>query len=700
MRSPRLILSSILAAACLCAEDARLGPLKDLNGYFPFDPPKSVKDWPAQQEKIRRRILVSQGLWPMPTKSPLNAVIHGRMEFDDYVVEKVYFESAPGLYVTGNLYRPKQVKGKVPAVLFPHGHWKDARFLIQPAKYVREEIASGQERFESGGQSRFQSMCVQLARMGCIAWHYDALSDSDSIQFSADVVHKFAKQRPEMNAVNGWGLYSPQAESNLQSIMGLQTLNSVRGVDFLMTLPEVDPDRIAITGSSGGGTQTMLLAAVDERVDLSFPVVMVSTAMQGGCSCENATLLRVGQGNIDIAGAFAPKPQGMNTANDWTKEMATKGFPELQKLYATLGRRYDVMLHRGEHFPHNYNAVTRSAFYGFLNKHFKLGQEAPVVERDYVPLPKERLTVWDSEHPAPKAADPDFERGLLKWFKEDAEKQLRAAAATAEGREKVLRPAMETVIGRTYADAGSPSLSSPSAQWRDTHFHFKGVVTEAARGEEVAIDWYQPVNPNGRAVVWVDDAGVAGLRKGNAPRPEVQKLIESGVAVIGVNLHLQGGEPVKETRVVPGPREVPAYTFGYNSSLFAQRVHDVLSVVKMLKTDRSPDHPEVKSVDLMGTGKAGVVAAAARAVLGDAVGRTAVDTAGFRFSQLLSYRDPMFLPGGSKYLDVPGLLALCPQDRLWIAGESARPELVSNDAAIFDGAPDVRAAAAVDWLLK
>ena len=252
MRSPRLILAFLFVAAGLCAEDARLGPLKDLNGYFPFTPPKSAKDWRVQQEAIRRRILVSQGLWPMPTKTTLNAVVHGRMEFDDYVVEKVYFESAPGFYVTGNLYRPKQVKGKVPAVLFPHGHWKDARFLNQPAKYVREEIASGQERFEVGGQSRFQSMCVQLARMGCIAWHYDALSDSDSIQFSADVVHKFAKQRPEMNAVSGWGLYSPQAESNLQSIMGLQTLNSVRGVDFLLTLPEVDPDRIAITGSSGG----------------------------------------------------------------------------------------------------------------------------------------------------------------------------------------------------------------------------------------------------------------------------------------------------------------------------------------------------------------------------------------------------------------------------------------------------------------
>ncbi|MFM9001765.1 MAG: acetylxylan esterase, partial [Opitutia bacterium] len=238
------------------------------------------------------------------------------------------------------------------------------------------------------------------------------------------------------------------------------------------------------------------------------------------------------------------------------------------------------------------------------------------------------------------------------------------------------------------------------AQWRDTHFHFKGVVTEPGRGEEVASDWYQPVTPDGRAVGGGEDGGVAGLRKGNAPRPEVQKLIEAGVAVIGVNLHLQGGEPVKETRLVAGPREVPAYTFGYNSSLFAQRVHDVLTVVRMLKTDRSPDHPEVKTVDLMGIGRAGVVASAARAVLGDSVRRTAVYTAGFRFSQLLSYRDPMFLPGGSKYLDVPGLLALCPPDRLWIAGESSLPEFVSADAVRFDGPAESRASAAVEWLLK
>ena len=107
--------------------DSRLKPLKDLDGYFPFTPPKSQADWNARAERVRRQILVAEGLWPMPTKTPLHAVIHGKIERPDYTVEKVYFESAPGFFVTGNLYRPKKITGKVPGVLFAHGHWKDAR---------------------------------------------------------------------------------------------------------------------------------------------------------------------------------------------------------------------------------------------------------------------------------------------------------------------------------------------------------------------------------------------------------------------------------------------------------------------------------------------------------------------------------------------------------------------------------------------
>ncbi len=317
--------------------DRRYEPLKDLDGYFPFHPPATREAWERRAEWVRRRILVSQGLWPLPTRTPLNPVIHGRIERDEYTVEKVYFESAPGFFVTGNLYRPKRITGRVPGVLFAHGHWQDARLALSDEEEVRREIATGQERFEQGGRSRFQSLCVHLARMGCVVWQWDMLGNSDAQQLSAALVHGFAKQRPEMATPENWGLFSPQAESHLQSAMGLQTWNSIRSLDFLLSLPEVDPERVAMTGASGGGTQTMILAAIDPRLKLSFPAVMVSTAMQGGCTCENACLLRVDTGNVEFAALFAPKPQGLTTADDWTREMATKGFPELKQLYTLLG---------------------------------------------------------------------------------------------------------------------------------------------------------------------------------------------------------------------------------------------------------------------------------------------------------------------------------------------------------------------------
>ena len=105
--------------------------------------------------------------------------------------------------------------------------------------------------------------------------------------------------------------------------MGLQTWNSVRALDFLASLPDVDPKQLGMTGASGGGTQTFMLAAIDDRLAAAFPAVMVSTGMQGGCVCENCSLLRVDTGNVEIAGLFAPKPQAMSAANDWTKEMMT-----------------------------------------------------------------------------------------------------------------------------------------------------------------------------------------------------------------------------------------------------------------------------------------------------------------------------------------------------------------------------------------
>ena len=701
------VVASLSVASLAVAADVRLEPLKDLNGYFPFTPPASREAWEARRERVRRRVLVAEGLWPPPTKNPLNAVIHGTIEVPDaiapgggYTVSKVYFESLPGFFVTGNLYKPMKIEGQAPGVLFSHGHHKDARLAIFPESTVRREIAEGQERFERGGVSLYQSMCVQLARMGCVVWQWDMLGDSDSQQLSRELVHGFAKQRPEMNDPTNFGLFSPQAESRLITAMGLQTLNAVRSLDFLLSQPDVDPDRVAMTGSSGGGTQTMLLAAVDDRLDLSFPVVMVSTSMQGGCTCENAGLLRVGTGNVEIAALFAPKPQGMNTADDWTVELATKGFPDIQKVYDLFGAGDQVLLHRGEHFPHNYNAVTRSAFQTFLNKHFALGFPEPVIEHDYQPLAPEQLTVWNADHPAPPAADPGFERSLVTSLAADIESQVRQAASSLEGASRLLRPAFETILDRSFAEAGTITWELDGKDRELGLVRMTGVLRNTTHDEEVPVAWLYPNDWNGKVVIWLDDAGSAATPI--EPGAEIKQLLDAGTAVVAADLYHARDSSDEDGRLrqrkVENPREYAGYTYGYNDAAIVRSVHDVLTILSFLRNTEVEGHDAPSHVALAGFGDAAAIALAARVTAGEAIDRTAVDTAGFRFATLDDWRHPLFLPGGVRYLDVPGLIA-SGTGSLWVSGETAATLLpASKEQGIFVHEGEEPRTVAADWL--
>lgn len=688
--------------------DLRFQPLKDLDGYFPFTPPTTVEAWQRRADAVRRQLLVTLGLWPAPTKTPLNAVVHGKVEREDYTVEKVYFESVPGFFVTGNLYRPKGRSGRLPGVLCPHGHWSDGRFHDAGREAVRREIVQGAERFEEGGRSPLQARCVQLARMGCVVFHYDMLGYADSVQIPLALAHRFAKQRPEMNTPEDWGLFSPQAEAHFQSVMGLQTWNSIRALDFLTSLPDVDSTRLAVTGASGGGTQTFILCAIDPRPAVAFPAVMVSTAMQGGCTCENACGLRVGTGNVEFAALFAPKPLGLTSANDWTKEMATKGFPELKQLYQLLGAPDHLMLKRGEHFGHNYNYVSRAAMYSWLNQHLRLGLAEPIVEEDYRRLSREEMAVWDAQHPAPRGG-PDFERRLLRWLTDDAQRQLAQLEQTPERYREFAAAALAVVLGRTLDAVGEVEWDLKTKTDRGDYLEMVGLVRNRTHGEEVPAVFLHPKQWNGQTVIWLDPAGKAALFddavSGEArPRTEVQTLLRRGATVVGVDLFLQGeflaeGQAVTQTRRVDNPREAAAYTYGYNPTLFAQRVHDVLTLVHFVKGHER----QSRTVSLLGLGGAGHWAAAALTQLGSAVDQAAIDTRGFRFIRVMDIRDPDFLPGGAKYGDLPGMLALSGAKQMWIAGEEAPAlerinRLARGRITTASATPSRAAAEAVAWL--
>ncbi|MEE3221111.1 MAG: acetylxylan esterase, partial [Planctomycetota bacterium] len=221
-------------------KDSRLNPPKDLNGYFPFKVPASKAAWEQRADELRRRVLIATHLWPMPERTPLKPVIHGPTKRPGFTVEKVYFESIPNHFVTGLLFRPDDGKKNIkrPAVLCPHGH--GGRIQDSGEAKVKQQIAAGAEKFEKSGRFPKLARCAQLARMGCVVFIYDMLGYVDSTQISYQLAHRFSKQRPEFEGKESWGLFSAQAELRLQSIMGIQTWNSIRCLDFLEQLPDVD----------------------------------------------------------------------------------------------------------------------------------------------------------------------------------------------------------------------------------------------------------------------------------------------------------------------------------------------------------------------------------------------------------------------------------------------------------------------------
>ena len=181
-------------------DDQRLGDLTTLNGYFPFEVPGTPQQWAKRSKRVHRQMLVALGLWPMPTKTPASAVVHGKIDRGQYTVEKVSLESFPGHFVTGNLYRPKGQSGRGPGVLCPHGHWRDGRFYDAGEKKVRTEIEAGAEKFDPSGRYPLQARCVKLARMGCVVFHYDMVGYAESVQLS----HRPGLREP-MNTAKDWG---------------------------------------------------------------------------------------------------------------------------------------------------------------------------------------------------------------------------------------------------------------------------------------------------------------------------------------------------------------------------------------------------------------------------------------------------------------------------------------------------------------
>ncbi|UOQ67979.1 alpha/beta hydrolase family protein [Hymenobacter volaticus] len=289
--------------------------------------------WEKRKAELRSCMWEALRLSPMPPKPTSKPIITNKRQYDGYTVENVALETMPGVYVTGSLYKPLKAKGKVPVIISPDGHFGDGRYRADA-----------------------QYRCATLARMGAMVYSYDLFAWGESLlQF--------------------------KSEDHRRSLaMTVQALNGLRSLDYLLSLKDADKTRVAITGGSGGGSQTMLLTALDDRIKVSVPVVMLSTYHNGGCPCESGMPVHLcgnGTNNAELAAMAAPRPQlAITDGGDWTAHTPEVAYPYLQKIYGYYGKSSLV---ENVHLPkegHDYGASKRQAMYEFLAKNLTLNLSA------------------------------------------------------------------------------------------------------------------------------------------------------------------------------------------------------------------------------------------------------------------------------------------------------------------------------------
>lgn len=293
----------------------------------------TLAEWEKRKADLKPCVLEELKLSHLPASPANKPIITPVRKFNGYTVENIAIEILPGVWINGSLYKPIKYKGKIPVILNPDGHWDRQRY-----------------------RADCQIRCAAMARMGAMAFSYDLFAWGESLlQF--------------------------QSTDHRRSLaMTMQALGSIRILDYLLSMKDADISRVGITGGSGGGSHAVLMAAIDERIKLSAPVVSLSSYFYGGCPCESGMNIHSCGGrtdNVEMAAIAAPNPQlVVSDGGDWTDRMPEHDFLYLKKMYAWYGKESNV---ENVHLPnekHDFGINKRTAVYDFIAKHFKLNLKA------------------------------------------------------------------------------------------------------------------------------------------------------------------------------------------------------------------------------------------------------------------------------------------------------------------------------------
>jgi len=611
-----VVVSATLPAAELPDRDQRNVVFRHTDATYEMPEYRSLRRWKERAADLREEILFSSGLLPLPEKTPLNAQVFGKIEYDDYTIEKVILETYPGFFLGGNIYRPVGKSGRLPGVVNPHGHWSYGRVENQPLN-------------STPGRG------ISLARQGYVAFTYDMIGYNDT---SPRIPH----QVPWGKKAHLWGV----------SILGTQLWNSIRAVDFLASLPDVDPERIGATGASGGGTQVFLLGAVDDRIQYAAPVNMISSIMQGGCYCENAPNLRLNANNMEIGAMMAPRPMMMISATgDWTRNTPSVEYPAVNSIYKLYGAE-DALEQTQFDSPHNYHQESREAVYAFFGKkvlgdndssHFK--------EKDFhVDQLGSLLSFWGRPVPeTPKDAESFIESRIREADAWIESLRPRDSASLQKARD-VFRKSLSLSIAARLPDANDLT-SELTDTLRDGEVL---VIGRRKEGDRIPSVLLRPrrarasvaptliVHPEGTAWTLSSSESLDGI---------VRALLERGGSVAAID--------VFQTAHARGPRDIAGagasaekHFTTFNRTDSANRIQDVLTAITYFRTRFN-----VREINLVGMGEGGVWSLFARALADDGI-RLIADLDQFDAASDAEFENKLFIPHIRKAGDFRGASVL------------------------------------------
>ncbi|MEQ1854757.1 MAG: acetylxylan esterase, partial [Chthoniobacteraceae bacterium] len=308
----------------------------------PLREPASVAEWETTRLAWRRQLAEMLGLDPMPARTPLNVVKTGEVQGDGFIVENLHYQSMPGLYVTANLYRPAKAEGRLPAILYVCGH----------ANVVKDGVSLG-------NKTGYQHHGEWFARHGYVCLVIDTV--------------QLGEIRGEHHGTYSKGRWWWMSRGYTPA--GVEAWNGIRGLDYLVSRPDVDPERLGVTGRSGGGAYSWWVAALDDRVKVAAPTAGITTlrnhvidgAVEGHCDCM--FFVNTYRWDFDkVAALVAPRPLLiLNTDKDtiFPLDGVVSVYSGTRRIYKALGAEAKIGLQIAEGPHKDTQPLNEGAFHWF-----------------------------------------------------------------------------------------------------------------------------------------------------------------------------------------------------------------------------------------------------------------------------------------------------------------------------------------------